>query len=176
MLRAPIPSGTPRLRLCRPKAPHGSTWPLAGRRIARLHCAGKSAHVSKSPEATCERPFQLGNVRLSRGAHTLPTKSASEPAMICPLVTTPTQPRDLCVLPAPHSPHARLPPHAHAPPVPRAHTSCRSHRKFRVPRHGNLGFKPRKRTTRTHGKFKSFPADQLVSLRPCRCMPTLRCV
>jgi len=34
-----------------------------------------------------------------------------------------------------------------------------SHRKFRVPRHGNLGFKPRKRTRHTNGKFKAFPKD-----------------
>jgi len=36
-----------------------------------------------------------------------------------------------------------------------------SHRKFRVPRHGNLGFKPRKRTQRSRGKFKAFPKDVL---------------
>jgi len=36
-----------------------------------------------------------------------------------------------------------------------------SHRKFRVPRHGNLGFKPRKRTRHVQGKFKAFPKDKL---------------
>jgi len=34
-----------------------------------------------------------------------------------------------------------------------------SHRKFERPRHGNLGFLPRKRCTRTHGKLRSFPND-----------------
>jgi large subunit ribosomal protein L3e len=34
-----------------------------------------------------------------------------------------------------------------------------SHRKFERPRHGNLGFLPRKRTKHTSGKIKSFPKD-----------------
>jgi len=34
-----------------------------------------------------------------------------------------------------------------------------SHRKFRAPRHGNLGFCPRKRTRRHRGKCKAFPKD-----------------
>lgn len=36
-----------------------------------------------------------------------------------------------------------------------------SHRKFSAPRHGSLGFLPRKRCTRSHGKVKSFPKDQV---------------
>jgi len=34
-----------------------------------------------------------------------------------------------------------------------------SHRKFRAPRHGSLGFLPRKRCQRLRGKVKTFPAD-----------------
>jgi large subunit ribosomal protein L3e len=34
-----------------------------------------------------------------------------------------------------------------------------SHRKFEHPRHGSLGFHPRKRTKHVHGKIKSFPKD-----------------
>jgi len=34
-----------------------------------------------------------------------------------------------------------------------------SHRKFRAPRHGSLGFLPRKRSCRVRGKVKSFPRD-----------------
>ena len=34
-----------------------------------------------------------------------------------------------------------------------------SHRKFRAPRHGSLGFLPRKRAQRVKGKVKTFPAD-----------------
>jgi len=34
-----------------------------------------------------------------------------------------------------------------------------SHRKFEAPRHGNLGFLPRKRARRHRGKVKSFPKD-----------------
>ena len=34
-----------------------------------------------------------------------------------------------------------------------------SHRKFERPRHGNLGFLPRKRTKHHAGKIKSFPKD-----------------
>jgi len=34
-----------------------------------------------------------------------------------------------------------------------------SHRKFRAPRHGNLGFLPRKRTRHHRGRVRSFPKD-----------------
>ena len=34
-----------------------------------------------------------------------------------------------------------------------------SHRKFRCPRHGSLGFLPRKRTRKHRGKVRSFPKD-----------------
>ncbi|EOD37150.1 60S ribosomal protein L3, partial [Emiliania huxleyi CCMP1516] len=34
-----------------------------------------------------------------------------------------------------------------------------SHRKFERPRHGSLGFLPRKRASRHRGKVKSFPKD-----------------
>merc|ERR1711966_93183 len=34
-----------------------------------------------------------------------------------------------------------------------------SHRKFEAPRHGSLGFLPRKRAKRSRGKIKSFPKD-----------------
>jgi large subunit ribosomal protein L3e len=34
-----------------------------------------------------------------------------------------------------------------------------SHRKFEHPRHGSLGFNPRKRTKHVHGKIKAFPKD-----------------
>jgi large subunit ribosomal protein L3e len=34
-----------------------------------------------------------------------------------------------------------------------------SHRKFEHPRHGNLGFLPKKRARRHRGKVKSFPQD-----------------
>merc|ERR1711974_429934 len=37
--------------------------------------------------------------------------------------------------------------------------SAMSHRKFEAPRHGSLGFLPRKRATRHRGKIKSFPKD-----------------
>eukprot|EP00697_Spironema_sp_BW2_P013173 gnl/Spiro4/3138_TR1523_c0_g1_i1.p2 gnl/Spiro4/3138_TR1523_c0_g1~~gnl/Spiro4/3138_TR1523_c0_g1_i1.p2 ORF type:complete len:398 (+),score=101.54 gnl/Spiro4/3138_TR1523_c0_g1_i1:49-1242(+) len=40
-----------------------------------------------------------------------------------------------------------------------------SHRKFRAPRHGSLGFLPRKRCCRQRGKVKSFPRD-VPSARP----------
>merc|ERR1739848_831567 len=40
-----------------------------------------------------------------------------------------------------------------------------SHRKFEAPRHGSLGFLPRKRCKRQHGKIKSFPKDD--STQPC---------
>jgi len=32
-----------------------------------------------------------------------------------------------------------------------------SHRKFEAPRHGNLGFRPRRRTRNHRGKCRSFP-------------------
>jgi len=34
-----------------------------------------------------------------------------------------------------------------------------SHRKFEAPRHGSLGFLPKKRCTKAKGKIKSFPLD-----------------
>jgi len=34
-----------------------------------------------------------------------------------------------------------------------------SHRKFEHPRHGSLGFNPRKRTKHVHGKIKAYPKD-----------------
>ena len=34
-----------------------------------------------------------------------------------------------------------------------------SHRKFHAPRHGSLGFLPRKRAKRHRGKVKSWPKD-----------------
>lgn len=37
--------------------------------------------------------------------------------------------------------------------------SSQSHRKFSAPRHGSLGFLPRKRSRRHRGKVKSFPKD-----------------
>ena len=40
-----------------------------------------------------------------------------------------------------------------------------SHRKFHAPRHGSLGFLPRKRCKRHHGKIKSFPKDDQT--QPC---------
>jgi large subunit ribosomal protein L3e len=40
-----------------------------------------------------------------------------------------------------------------------------SHRKFECPRHGNLGFLPKKRTKHHYGKIKSFPKDD--SSKPC---------
>jgi large subunit ribosomal protein L3e len=40
-----------------------------------------------------------------------------------------------------------------------------SHRKFRAPRHGSLGFLPRKRTKHHRGKIRSFPKDD--SKKPC---------
>ncbi|GLT54787.1 hypothetical protein SLA2020_279560 [Shorea laevis] len=41
-----------------------------------------------------------------------------------------------------------------------------SHRKFEHPRHGSLGFLPRKRAARHRGKVKAFPKDD--STKPCR--------
>jgi len=40
-----------------------------------------------------------------------------------------------------------------------------SHRKFEAPRHGNLGFRPRKRAARHRGRVKSFPRDNQT--KPC---------
>ena len=37
--------------------------------------------------------------------------------------------------------------------------SLQSHRKFRAPRHGSLGFLPRKRCKHHNGRIKSFPKD-----------------
>jgi large subunit ribosomal protein L3e len=34
-----------------------------------------------------------------------------------------------------------------------------SHRKFEAPRHGSLGFCPRRRTRRHRGRIRSFPRD-----------------
>jgi len=34
-----------------------------------------------------------------------------------------------------------------------------SHRKFEHPRHGHLGFKPRKRARQIRGRIRSFPKD-----------------
>merc|ERR1712216_399679 len=39
------------------------------------------------------------------------------------------------------------------------HQSTMSHRKFERPRHGSLGFLPRKRCTKAKGKIKAFPLD-----------------
>nr|GEW84506.1 60S ribosomal protein L3 [Tanacetum cinerariifolium] len=41
-----------------------------------------------------------------------------------------------------------------------------SHRKFEHPRHGSLGFLPRKRAARHRGKVKAFPKDNPT--KPCR--------
>jgi len=40
-----------------------------------------------------------------------------------------------------------------------------SHRKYRAPRHGSLGFSPRKRTREHRGKVRSFPRDDPA--KPC---------
>jgi len=40
-----------------------------------------------------------------------------------------------------------------------------SHRKYEAPRHGSLGFLPRKRAARHRGRVKSFPVDDAT--RPC---------
>lgn len=40
-----------------------------------------------------------------------------------------------------------------------------SHRKFEAPRHGSLGFLPRKRTKKHRGKIRSFPKDD--ASKPC---------
>ncbi|KAF5180683.1 60S ribosomal protein L3, partial [Thalictrum thalictroides] len=41
-----------------------------------------------------------------------------------------------------------------------------SHRKFEHPRHGSLGFLPRKRASRHRGKVKAFPRDD--PNKPCK--------
>merc|ERR1711934_1271991 len=43
------------------------------------------------------------------------------------------------------------------------HSSAMSHRKFEAPRHGSLGFLPKKRCTKTKGKIKSFPLDDAAA-------------
>jgi len=43
--------------------------------------------------------------------------------------------------------------------------SVMSHRKFSAPRHGSLGFLPRKRSSRHRGKVKAFPKDD--PSKPC---------
>ena len=40
-----------------------------------------------------------------------------------------------------------------------------SHRKFEAPRHGNLGFVPRRRTRHHRGRIRTFPKD--IKSRPC---------
>merc|ERR1712205_217410 len=41
--------------------------------------------------------------------------------------------------------------------------STMSHRKFEAPRHGSLGFLPKKRCTKSKGKIKSFPLDDAAA-------------
>jgi len=41
-----------------------------------------------------------------------------------------------------------------------------SHRKFEAPRHGSLGFLPRKRTKHHRGRIKNFPKDTDAT-KPC---------
>ena len=40
-----------------------------------------------------------------------------------------------------------------------------SHRKFEAPRHGSLGFLPKKRTRHHSGRVRSFPKDD--ASKPC---------
>jgi large subunit ribosomal protein L3e len=40
-----------------------------------------------------------------------------------------------------------------------SHSSFQSHRKFSAPRHGSMGFYPKKRAARHRGKVKAFPKD-----------------
>lgn len=40
-----------------------------------------------------------------------------------------------------------------------------SHRKFEAPRHGSLGFRPRRRTRHRNGRIRSFPRDD--AKKPC---------
>jgi len=42
-----------------------------------------------------------------------------------------------------------------------------SHRKFESPRHGSMGFSPRKRTRHHHGRCRKFPRDNLKNGTPC---------
>merc|ERR1711865_265149 len=42
-------------------------------------------------------------------------------------------------------------------------SSAMSHRKFERPRHGSLGFLPKKRCTKSKGKIKSFPLDNAAA-------------
>merc|ERR1712045_62286 len=44
-------------------------------------------------------------------------------------------------------------------------TAAMSHRKFSAPRHGSMGFYPKKRSKRHRGKVKAFPKDD--SSKPC---------
>lgn len=44
--------------------------------------------------------------------------------------------------------------------------SCRSHRKYSAPRHGSLGFLPRKRTRHHRGRVRHFPHDDKT--KPCK--------
>merc|ERR1711931_512408 len=49
--------------------------------------------------------------------------------------------------------------------LPHKKTLEMSHRKFEAPRHGSLGFLPRKRSKRQNGKIKCFPKDDKTE--PC---------
>ena len=40
-----------------------------------------------------------------------------------------------------------------------------SHRKYEAPRHGNLGFTPKRRTRHHRGRIRSFPKDD--AKKPC---------
>lgn len=42
-----------------------------------------------------------------------------------------------------------------------------SHRKFRAPRHGSLGYLPKKRTKHHRGRIRSFPRDTVDGKTPC---------
>merc|ERR1711959_152276 len=46
---------------------------------------------------------------------------------------------------------------------PRTYVLFMSHRKFEAPRHGSLGFLPKKRCTKSKGKIKSWPLDKAGS-------------
>jgi len=41
-----------------------------------------------------------------------------------------------------------------------------SHRKFEAPRHGSLGYCPRKRTKHHRGRIRSFPRDKVDPKNP----------
>merc|ERR1712010_387246 len=47
--------------------------------------------------------------------------------------------------------------------VPATYVLFMSHRKFEAPRHGSLGFLPKKRCTKSKGKIKSFPVDDAAA-------------